>query len=249
MAVADPQRRRAELARALDATRTRIAEACAQADRDPQSVTLVVVTKTWPASDIRLLAELGVVDVGENRSAELAEKRGACADLNLRWHFIGQIQSRKAAEVAREADVVHSVDRSVLIPRLGRARCAPDAGGSRPADLECLIQVSLDPDPAPGRGGASEQEVAGLAEMITAEPGLRLRGVMGVAPLGGDAREAFARLRRIHESLRERYPQATWMSAGMSDDLTEAVACGATHLRIGSAVLGSRPDLGVPSMR
>ncbi len=228
--------RLAEIAAGLAATRRRIALACDAAGRDPADVTLVVVTKTFPATDVRLLNTLGVRDVGENRHPEAGEKAESCADLDLRWHFIGQIQTNKANAVASYADVVHSVDRVRLVTALARGR-------TRPAPLECLIQVSLDdPEAARGRGGASPADVATVAEAIGEHEQLRLRGLMAVAPLGEDPDEAFARLAGMHADLRARWPEADWCSAGMSGDLEAAVRYGATHVRVGSAILGTRPS-------
>jgi PLP dependent protein len=195
-------------------------------------VTLIAVTKTWPASDVRLLAGLGIRDVGENRDAEAAPKAALCRDLDLSWHFIGQLQTNKCASVARYAAVVHSVDRMRLIRALGEA--ARRAGRV----IDCLVEVSLDGDPA--RGGATDAEVPALAEALTAEPGLVLRGVMAVAPLGMAPDRAFAKLAESAEVVRAVCPAATVISAGMSGDLEAAVAAGATHLRIGTALLGDR---------
>jgi PLP dependent protein len=216
----------------LRAVRRRIEAGCAAAGRDPGEVTLVVVTKTYPAQDVRLLATLGVHDVGENRDQEAGPKHDECADLALTWHFVGRLQSNKAHSVVRYADLVHSVDRSSLVAALGRATRA--AGRS----LDCLIQVSVDGDPS--RGGAAVADVPVLADLIAAEDGLRLRGLMAVAPLGMPAREAFAVLPRLRDTLRADHPGAQIISAGMSADLEEALAEGATHLRVGSAVLGAR---------
>lgn len=236
-----------ELARGLDRTRARIEAACEVAGRDRADVHLIVVTKTWPTSDVLALAELGVADVGENKAGELRAKRDECAAMapstSLTWHFIGQIQSNKAREIARCADVVHAVDRPKLLAGLSRgAQERIDAGAS--ARLACLVQVSLDPQPSPGRGGATPEQALALADQIAGTEGLALRGVMGVAPLGGDPREAFTTLREIADRVAATHPGADWMSAGMSGDLEQAVAAGATHLRVGSAVLGSRPPLG-----
>src|SRR5579863_10031992 len=142
-----------ELGARLTAVRGRIGDACLAAGRDPADVTLIAVTKTFPASDVRLLSELGVCNVGENRDAEAAPKAAQCADLNLTWHFIGQLQTNKAASVVRYASVVHSVDRPRLVRALGRA--ARGAGRV----VECLVEVSLDGDPA--RGGALAADVPG----------------------------------------------------------------------------------------
>jgi PLP dependent protein len=224
--------RREELAARLGAVRERIAAACASAGRRPQDVTLIAVTKTFPASDVRLLNGLGVRDFGENRDAEAAPKAAQCADLDLAWHFVGQLQTNKAASVARYATFVHSVDRLRLVHALGAA--------ARRAErvIECLIEVSLDGDPA--RGGAPAGEVAGLAEALTAEAGLILAGVMAIAPLGLPPADAFARLLDSAAVVRAVRPAAAMISAGMSGDLEAAIAAGATHVRIGTALLGDR---------
>ncbi len=229
--------RRAELAAGLAAVRARIATACADAGRDPHDVTLVVVTKFFPVSDVRLLAELGVTHVGENRDQEASVKLAdpLLHGLDLTRHFIGQLQTNKAAAVVAYADVVHTADRPRLVRALGTA-----AGrtGRRPT---VLVQVSL--DGAPGRGGAPADEVVALADAVADQPDLRLGGVMAVAPLGADPDEAFARLRVIADEVRAAHPSAGWVSAGMSGDLEAAIRHGATHLRVGSAILGMRPAL------
>ena len=224
--------RRDELAVRLTAVRERISAACAAAGRKPQDVSLVAVTKTFPASDVRLLSGLGVRDFGENRDAEAAPKAAQCADLDLVWHFVGQLQTNKAASVARYATFVHSVDRLRLVRALGVA--------ARRAErvIECLIEVSLDGDPA--RGGALASEVPGLAEALMAEAGLVLAGVMAIAPLGMPPADAFARLLDSAAAVRAVRPAATVISAGMSGDLEAAIAAGATHVRIGTALLGDR---------
>ena len=227
--------RREELAANLERVRARIRDACAAAARDPAEVGLVVVTKYFPASDVRLLADLGVTDVGENKHQEAQEKAAECADLGLTWHFIGGLQSNKAAAVAGYADVVESVDRLKLVAPLDRG------AGARGTVVDCLVQVSLDPPGAAGRHGADPAEVADLAAAIAAADHLRLAGVMAVAPLGEPPRPAFERLAQVAERLRADHPGASTISAGMSGDLEEAIACGATRLRIGSSVLGTRP--------
>ena len=242
----DDHRLRA-LADGLARTRARIEAACQSAGRDPAEVHLIVVTKTWPTSDVLALAELGVADVGENKAGELRTKRDECADTvagtSLTWHFIGQIQSNKAREIARCADVVHAVDRPKLLTGLARGAQERSEAGAI-ARLACLVQVSLDPEPSPGRGGATPEQALALADQIAGTEGLTLRGVMGVAPLGGDPQEAFTTLREVADRVAAAHPGADWMSAGMSGDLEQAVAAGATHLRVGSAILGSRPPLG-----
>jgi PLP dependent protein len=229
--------RRDELATNLATVRGRISDACTAAGRDTDEVTLVVVTKFFPESDVRLLAELGVTDVGENRHQEGSAKAAACADLDLSWHFIGSIQSNKAAAIAAYADVVESVDRVKLVRHLERG--AHDRG----REVDCLVQVSLDPPGAVARGGAAPADVGAVAEAVALAGGLRLRGVMAVAPLGEPPLPAFERLAAVAADLRRDHPEATVVSAGMSGDLEEAIRCGATHVRVGSAVLGPRPQI------
>lgn len=229
--------RQDELRAGLAAVRARIAAAERAAGRPGGEVGLVVVTKFFPASDVRLLAGLGVTDVGENRHQEAQAKAAECADLALAWHFIGGLQSNKAAAVATYADVVESVDRVELLPRL--ARGAAERG--RPLDV--LLQVSLDGPGVEHRSGVAPDGLAGLAAATAAREELRLRGLMAVAPLGADPDEAFARLAEIRVGFLADHPQATRLSAGMSGDLEQAVEHGATQVRVGSAVLGSRPAL------
>ncbi|SFC04514.1 hypothetical protein SAMN04487968_103185 [Nocardioides terrae] len=229
--------REEELRLSLGRVRERIAAAATAAGRD-DAVGLVVVTKFFPGSDVRILSGLGVTDVGENRHQEAEAKAAECAGLDLRWHFIGGLQSNKAAAVAAYADVVESVDRAKLLAPL--ARGAQERG--RP--LEVLLQVSLDPPSAHGsRSGVAPDDLAALAERAAATEGLVLRGLMAVAPLGEDPAEAFDRLAQIRAGFLTDHPGATVLSAGMSGDLEQAVAAGATHVRVGSAVLGSRPQV------
>jgi pyridoxal phosphate enzyme (YggS family) len=231
----DPDARRAQSAANLDRVRGRIAAACVEAGRDPAEVSLVVVTKFFPASDVRLLAGLGVTDVGENRHQEAEAKAAECADLALRWHFIGGLQSNKAAAVATYAQVVESVDRVKLVRPL-------DSGAQRAGrPVEVLLQVSLDPPGVDNRSGAAAADLPALAAAVEGAEMLRLRGLMAVAPLGGDPAAAFAELAEIRAGFLADHPGAGWLSAGMSGDLEHAVKAGATHVRIGSAVLGSRP--------
>lgn len=238
--------RKQQLADGLAAVRARIAAACTAAGRSADEVTLVVVTKFFPASDVRLLAELGVRDVGENRhqeaeakAAELRAEAGAGTD--LRWHFIGGLQSNKAAAVARYADVVHSLDRPKLVAPLARGAEQRPERGDGPLDV--LVQVSLDHAEAAGRSGAAPDDVPALVERIGQHEALRLRGVMGVAPLGGEPDRAFAELAEVAATVRDLAPDADWISAGMSGDLEQALRNGATHVRVGSAVLGKRPEI------
>jgi pyridoxal phosphate enzyme (YggS family) len=211
-----------------------ISEACIAANRNRADVTLIAVTKTWPASDVDLLAGLGVTDVGENRDQEAKPKHEEVQAKNLTWHAIGQLQTNKAKSVAAWADVVHSVDRIDLVNALTKAVV------DREVPLGVLIQANLDPNPTENRGGALPNELLKLAELISQCDGLRLKGVMGVAPLGGDDEFAFSKLQEFASQIQNMFPQANWISAGMSGDFGTALKFGATHLRIGSSILGNR---------
>jgi hypothetical protein len=225
--------RTALLGRRLAVVADRIATAARSADRDPATVQLIVVTKTHPAADVRRLAALGVSDLAENRAGELADKATECADLPLNWHFIGQLQRNKAAVVAAAAGMVHSVDRESLVMSLDNA-----VGRLGRDPLPVLLQVSL--DEAAGRGGCPIAGIAALADRTAAAPGLRLRGVMAVAPLGADPEIAFARLAEVAAGVAAQHPGADLISAGMSGDLAAAIRHGATHVRVGGAILGER---------
>ena len=236
--------RHTELAGHLAAIRARVAAACAAAGRDASEITLIAVTKTRPAQDVVALTELGLADFGENKDQEAAPKAAEVAEAAaapVRWHFIGQLQTNKASSVVRYASVVHSVDRIRLVRALGsasRAATATATATAAPAGLTCLVQVSLDGDSA--RGGALISQLPDVAAAIEAEGGLTLGGVMAVAPLGVAPETAFALLRPLSDTVREISQAATIISAGMSGDLEAAVRNGATHLRIGTALLGNR---------
>ncbi|MET8979794.1 YggS family pyridoxal phosphate-dependent enzyme [Streptomyces sp. NPDC004539] len=236
--------RKDELAGNLAKVEERIARACADAGRARSEVTLVVVTKTYPASDVRMLSELGVRHVAENKDQDAAPKAAECADLPLTWHFVGQLQTNKARSVVGYADFVQSVDRDRLVVSLSRE--AEKAG----REVGCLIQVALDAGVSGRgeRGGVGPGGIEELAGLVADSPGVRLDGLMTVAPLTGEyagrERAAFERLMDLSTDLRRSHPAATMVSAGMSADLEQAVAAGATHVRVGSAVLGVRPRLG-----
>jgi len=223
----------AERLSAIDAA---IADAARLAGRDPAEITRIVVTKFHPASLVSELYGLGVREVGENRQQELSAKTEALAGLDdLRWHFIGQAQTNKAGAIRRAAQVVHSVDR----PRLAEAL---DRAATDDVLLDVLLQINLTDDP--GRGGVPPAEIERLAEQVLALPTLRLRGVMAVAPLDEDPAAAFARVYESAQRLRTVAPGADWISAGMTGDFVQAIAAGATHLRIGTAITGARPAQG-----
>jgi pyridoxal phosphate enzyme (YggS family) len=228
--------RRDELAANLRLTEQRIAAACEASGRARDEITLIVVTKTYPASDVEILAELGVADVGENRHPEAGDKAEAVS-APVRWHFLGGLQTNKAGAVARYADVVHSVDRVKLVNALSRGAVA--AGRT----LTCLVQVDF-AGTDPGRAGVVPAGIDQVADAIDAAEGLALGGLMTVAPLGEDPAPHFAHLAQLSAELQRRHPSATVISAGMSGDFEAAVAAGATHLRIGRSVLGERPSTG-----
>ncbi|KFG00430.1 YggS family pyridoxal phosphate-dependent enzyme [Streptomyces europaeiscabiei] len=236
--------RKAQLAGNLAKVEGRIATACAAAGRKRDEVTLVVVTKTYPAGDVRILSELGVRHVAENKDQDAAPKAAECSDLPLVWHFVGQLQTNKVRSVVRYADLVQSVDRSRLVTTLSKE--AVRAG----REVGCLIQVALDADVGGRgeRGGVGPDGIEELADLLAGAPGLRVDGLMTVAPLTGEyagrQRAAFERLMDLSTDLRRAHPAANMVSAGMSADLEEAVAAGATHVRVGTAVLGVRPRLG-----
>ncbi|GAB3223412.1 YggS family pyridoxal phosphate-dependent enzyme [Glycomyces halotolerans] len=229
--------RREQLRANLARTRADIDAACAEAGREPESVRLIVVTKTFPASDAAALVEAGQADLGENRDQEAAPKAAALAEagFDARWHFVGQLQRNKARSVAEYAHWVHSVDRARLVDALDKAAASHDR------DLNVLLQVSLDDDTS--RGGTSIGDLPVLAEKAAAAERLRLRGVMAVAPLGWEPAKAFELLADCSAVVRRIEPSAVEISAGMSGDFAAAVACGATMVRLGRNVLGEREPM------
>ena len=222
----------------LETLQSRINNACQEAKRNSTEITLIAVTKTYPADDVDLLKQLGIDDVGENKDQEAALKRTQVqADFN--WHFIGQLQSNKAKSVVSYAHLIHSVDRSSLAREIQKSAQGVDKKQA------VLIQLDLDQSgPDPTRGGLWPTELMALAQQITDSSHLELKGLMSVAPLAENPAVAFARLAEIRTEFLKTYPQATILSAGMSDDLEAAILHGATHLRIGSALLGERPKIG-----
>jgi pyridoxal phosphate enzyme (YggS family) len=224
------------LARRLAEIDERIAQAARDAGRDPADLTRIVVTKFHPAALVEALYGLGVRDVGENRQQELSAKTAETALEDLRWHFIGQAQTNKARAVRAAASVVHTVDRVRLADALDRAAEPDDA------PLDVLVQVNLTDDPS--RGGVAPAALEELTEHVSGCGTLRLRGIMAVAPLDEDPAAAFARLHGYAQRVRAVAPEARWISAGMTGDFVEAIFAGATHLRIGSAITGPRPERG-----
>lgn len=207
-----------------------IAQACEACGRDPEDVTTIVVTKFHPASLVRELHALGVRHVGENRHQDAAPKQLEVADLHLTWHFVGQLQSNKARAVAAYCDVIHSVDRVSLVDALAKYE----------GSVDVFLEVNL--TPVPGRGGVEPTDLVALAEKTLAAGNLRLRGVMAVAPQDESPAEAFDRVLSYREDFLRVAPGATELSLGMSGDFVEALQRGATHLRIGTAITGKRPQ-------
>jgi pyridoxal phosphate enzyme (YggS family) len=209
-----------------------VRDAAREAGRDPEEITTIVVTKFHPASLVRELYAAGVRNFGENRHQEAQAKAAELRDLELTWHFIGQLQSKKARQVRGYASVIHSLDRPSVV----------DALASDEAVLDCFVQLNLTDDPA--RGGVQDGDLERMTEQVLSTAGLRLLGVMAVAPLAEEPRQAFARVRKASERIGALAPDASFISAGMSADYREAILEGATHLRIGSAITGNRPDHG-----
>ncbi|HEY9497758.1 MAG TPA: YggS family pyridoxal phosphate-dependent enzyme [Terrimesophilobacter sp.] len=221
-----------ELADRLEAIRAGVADAAREAGRHPGEITTIVVTKFHPESLVRELHALGVRDFGESRHQEARLKAAGVADLDLSWHFVGQLQTKKARQAREYASIIHSVDRAGLV----------DALGSVESTVDCFIQLNLSDDP--GRGGVAPAALEQLVEKVQATDGLRLLGVMAVAPLGEEPRRAFSRVRSASDRVRSLVPDATAISAGMSADYRPAILEGATHLRIGTAITGIRPVAG-----
>jgi pyridoxal phosphate enzyme (YggS family) len=221
-----------ELLERLQAVEGGVRDAARESGRDPAEITTIVVTKFHPASLVRELYAAGVRDFGENRHQEAQAKAAELTDLDLTWHFIGQLQSKKARQVRGYASVIHSLDRPSVV----------DALASDEAVLDCFVQLNLTDDPA--RGGVQDDDLERMTEQVLSTAGLRLLGVMAVAPLDVEPRQAFARVRTASERVMGLAPYASFISAGMSADYREAILEGATHLRIGSAITGNRPDHG-----
>jgi pyridoxal phosphate enzyme (YggS family) len=212
--------RKEELSHNLEQVRSKIAKV---ADHE---VTLIAVTKTFPASDVQALHELGVRDFGENRDVEGAEK---AALISGTWHFQGQIQSNKLKSITSWASVIHSLDDPRHFEIIEKVA---------PHPLQIFLQVSL--DGAHHRGGAGLEELYSLAALVEKSPTHTLAGLMSVPPLGVDPNEAFAQLALIHTEFMKLFPMAQSLSAGMSGDYESAISHGATHVRVGSSILGSR---------
>jgi len=217
--------RREEIARNLQEVKERIKSAAKSVNRDPAEIQLIVVTKTFPISDVEILRELGESNFGENRDQEAAPK---AESISATWHFQGQIQSNKIKSICEWADVIHSISSEKEILRFAQS----------PRKHQVFLQVSLDGQE--GRGGASPAELAELANLVNESNNLELLGLMAVAPLGVEPENAFADLAQINQGFADQFPNSKYLSAGMSGDFEAAIKYGATHIRIGSSILGSR---------
>ena len=217
--------RKEEITRNLQGVKERINRAAQSADRDPADIELIVVTKTFPVSDIEILRDLGETNFGENRDQEAGPKAEI---ISATWHFQGQIQSNKIKSICGWADVIHSISSEKEILKFAQSE----------RKHQLFLQVSLDGQE--GRGGASPAELAKLADLVNASNNLELMGLMAVAPLGVEPEKAFADLAQLNQGFQHQFPNAKYLSAGMSGDFEAAIKYGATHIRVGSSILGSR---------
>jgi pyridoxal phosphate enzyme (YggS family) len=217
--------RKAEIARNLQEVKERINLAAQSTNRDPAEIELIVVTKTFPISDIEILRDLGELNFGENRDQEAGPKAQA---IPATWHFQGQIQSNKIKSICEWADVIHSISSEKEILKFAQSA----------RKHQVFLQVSLDGQE--GRGGASRSDLAQLADLVNESNNLELLGLMAVAPLGTEPEKAFADLAQINQGFKSQFPNSKYLSAGMSGDFEAAIKFGATHIRVGSSILGSR---------
>jgi len=217
--------RKDEIAQGLRDVKERIQSAAKSVNRDPNEIRLIVVTKTFPISDIEILCELGESNFGENRDQEAGPKAQA---IPATWHFQGQIQSNKIKSICEWADVIHSISSEKEILKFAQS----------PRRHQVFLQVSLDGQE--GRGGASPADLTQLADLVNQSNNLELLGLMAVAPLGVEPDNAFADLAHINQGFVSQFPNSKYLSAGMSGDFEIAIKHGATHIRVGSSILGSR---------
>jgi pyridoxal phosphate enzyme (YggS family) len=238
--------RESELATALAALRDRLAAAAQTAGRDVADVELLPITKFFPASDVAILWRLGCRSFGESReqeaSAKIAEFQALTGATDVRWHMVGQIQRNKAKHIAAWADTVHSLSAPKVAAALDRGALQAIDDGLRTGPVNVFVQISLDGDTE--RGGVDVGDPAAvdaICAQVAQADGLRLVGLMAIPPLGVDPDEAFAALAAEHRRVRTVHPGATQLSAGMSGDLEAAVRHGSTCVRVGTALMGSRP--------
>jgi pyridoxal phosphate enzyme (YggS family) len=227
--------RKAQLSERLAQINHQIIEACKKANRDVNEITLIAVTKNFPASDVEILAQLGIKNVGENKDQEAKEKfKEVQAELN--WHFVGQLQTNKVKSVLQYASYIHSVDRPRLAAEINKV--AQNLGQV----AKVFLQVDLGGDD-PNRAGVAPAELAQFSEQISQMSNIEVVGLMAVAPLAVEPRAAFDHLSAIQSEFLKTNPTARLLSSGMSEDFEVAIEFGATHLRIGSLLLGVRPTL------
>ena len=222
--------RTSEITANLNDVKAKIASAALKAGRDADEITLIVVTKTFPVSDLEILYSLGVREFGENRDQEAVEKVAKLPS-NINWNFQGGIQSNKLKSISTWAGCIHSVD------KLKYAQIISEQNIGKPKEI--FIQVSLD-QPPESRGGVDPKRLIDLASEITKLPGISLKGLMAVAPLDSPEEQAFLKLKEIRANFVAAFKDAKYLSAGMSGDYEMAISHGATHLRIGSSILGNR---------
>jgi pyridoxal phosphate enzyme (YggS family) len=215
----------------------RIAASCIAAGRSVSDVELVVVTKNHPAEVVAELYDLGHRHFGENRDQEAGPKGEALAAggrLDAKWHFVGQLQSNKVRTVLNYATCIHSIDRSSLVKELAKQL------GNRELEIEGFIELNLTEDPA--RGGVEPGNLPQLAHSVMEIGRIKLLGVMAVAGLGVDPRIDFEKTLLASQELQKIAPEANQLSMGMSEDFELAIEMGATHIRVGSAITGPRPN-------
>jgi pyridoxal phosphate enzyme (YggS family) len=217
----------------LESVKEKISAAAQAAGRSPSEITLIAVTKTFPVSDLEILYELGVRNFGENRDQEAAPKVGVLP-ADITWHFQGGIQSNKLKSISNWASVIHSVDKFKYAQMISQF----SVGKTK----EIFIQVSLDTLPQ-SREGVDPADLMQLAEQIMSLPNLQVKGLMAVAPLDQPTEQAFVRLQQIQQKFIQLYPAARSLSSGMSGDYELAISLGATHVRIGSSILGNRSPI------
>ncbi|GDX23699.1 YggS family pyridoxal phosphate enzyme [Actinomycetes bacterium] len=232
-----------EISQNLAAVEREICLAAEKSNRERSEITLIVVTKNFPASDVVHLYDLGIRNFGENRDqeakAKVEEFKNYVADdakneKESKWHFQGQLQRNKLRSIATWADFIHSIDQERYLLPLQQLSVELE----KPISL--LLQLSLDLPIRPDRGGVAPEELIELGEKVKEHSGLKLQGLMAVAPLDVAPELAFNALKTISGTFLRAFPDADWISAGMSGDFAAAIAAGATHLRVGSSILGSR---------
>ena len=225
--------RKIEIEENLNQVRQKITDAAAKSGRNPNEINLIVVTKTFPISDLEILYSLGVREFGENRDQEASVKAKALPQ-DINWHFQGGIQSNKLKSICSWASVIHSVD------QFKYAKIISEQPSVKARQI--FIQVSLD-EPPESRGGVDPAKLIELANQISSLPNIKVLGLMAVGPVYREIEPAFARLQQIQAGFLTDFKDAVFLSSGMSGDYELAISYGATHLRIGSSILGIRAPI------